>query len=382
MKRITNDEFIQKMSIENPNLIVLGEYKNRTTKIKYRCKTCNNEGEAMACHLYSLKCPYCTGRKVKKGFNDVATTHPHLIECFEDKTDAEKYTHGSSKKVNLVCPNCGLKKQMRISHLTRNNGMSCLKCSDGVSYPNKFCREMITQLPATNIYFEWQPEWCKLYKYFYDIYFEFNNNKYILEIDGEQHYYPTYGEEEFEKTIKHDRHKEKLAEEHNINLIRVKCFRNNKNQLIDNIYRSELQHIFDLSIIDFNACHKAGLTNLINEVCSYYNSTDAYTFQIAEKFRLSKSTIVNYLNYGHSIGICNFSKEDQEDHRVSRLREVSGKKVKAYDENHIFIGEFNTITECVNILSNKYNKKFTISNISKVCKGKGKSCFGFIFEYC
>ena len=58
---------------------------------------------------------------------------------------------------------------------------------DGFSYPNKISRQVFTKLPVQNLKFEYQDTWTD--KKIYDVCFEYNNKKYIVEIDGEQHFY-------------------------------------------------------------------------------------------------------------------------------------------------------------------------------------------------
>ena len=46
-------------------------------------------------------CPYCINKKVVRGFNDIATTHPDLIKYFVNIKDAYTHTYGSEDKVEM-----------------------------------------------------------------------------------------------------------------------------------------------------------------------------------------------------------------------------------------------------------------------------------------
>lgn len=48
-------------------------------------------------------CPYCAGRKVLKGFNDIGTTHPELTKHIVDENDAYSLSSGSRRKIELQC---------------------------------------------------------------------------------------------------------------------------------------------------------------------------------------------------------------------------------------------------------------------------------------
>lgn len=47
-------------------------------------------------------CPYCSFQKVLSGFNDLATTHPHLVQ-YVDGWDPTKVIGGTDKKLNWKC---------------------------------------------------------------------------------------------------------------------------------------------------------------------------------------------------------------------------------------------------------------------------------------
>lgn len=67
-KKKTNNQFLQELSIKNPNLIALEEYKTNNSKIKLKCKICNNEFEAKPVHLLSKNnptgCPKCSKKRM------------------------------------------------------------------------------------------------------------------------------------------------------------------------------------------------------------------------------------------------------------------------------------------------------------------------------
>jgi predicted GIY-YIG superfamily endonuclease len=48
-------------------------------------------------------CPYCGRGRTKAGVNDVATTHPHLVDYFVDKDEALTVTASSHRKVRAQC---------------------------------------------------------------------------------------------------------------------------------------------------------------------------------------------------------------------------------------------------------------------------------------
>lgn len=49
-------------------------------------------------------CPICVNKQVMVGFNDLATTHPHIVSQLYDPADATTVTAGTGKKLRWVCP--------------------------------------------------------------------------------------------------------------------------------------------------------------------------------------------------------------------------------------------------------------------------------------
>lgn len=76
------------------------------------------------------RCPYCSGRKVLIGFNDLTTKNPHLAHEWNYKKNGEMkpkdFTEHSGKKVWWICDK-GHEWQATINH--RSNGTDCPYCS-------------------------------------------------------------------------------------------------------------------------------------------------------------------------------------------------------------------------------------------------------------
>ena len=73
-------------------------------------------------------CPYCTGRKVLVGFNDLATTHPHLIKEV-DGWDPTLVIAGSSKKYDWICEN-GHRWNATLNNRTGKKPAGCAVCTN------------------------------------------------------------------------------------------------------------------------------------------------------------------------------------------------------------------------------------------------------------
>lgn len=76
----------------------------------------------------SRNCPYCSGREVLSGFNDLFTTHPKLVNMWSDKNelDPKNITYGSNKKAIWICS----RKHEFLSSVKRvTSGVGCPYCA-------------------------------------------------------------------------------------------------------------------------------------------------------------------------------------------------------------------------------------------------------------
>ena len=75
-------------------------------------------------------CPYCSGNKVLKGFNDLASLHPELAEEWDDANGELKpdmVTRRANREILWKCGRCGQTWKSRIADRTAGHG--CPVCS-------------------------------------------------------------------------------------------------------------------------------------------------------------------------------------------------------------------------------------------------------------
>lgn len=359
----------------NPTLRIVDEDIQLNTWVKVHCAICGQCFDKMLTSPFTLNrkssCAVCNNKTIIKGVNDVGTTRPDLIKYFKNKDDAYKYGDGMTKKLIFVCPDCGYEKELRIEVLARQ-GFGCPCCGDGVSYPNKFVRNFVKQLKVGNINFEYSPDWAK--RYFYDCYFEYNDNKYIIEVDGRQHFKDSSNFKlTLKETQKRDEEKTALAIENGCVLIRIDAQKSNKDYLSSQIKDSLLSELFDLTKIDWDKCDLSGTTNMAKKVCIYAEETmpDKYK-DICQKFNLHEDTIRGYLRQGVKYGWCSS--------RVIEKLTVP-KRVNVYDKNNVLLYVFNGIKKCSDEMSKIYNRNFSNKSISDNCHGIRDDYNGYIFKF-
>jgi hypothetical protein len=100
---------------------------NSSTMCVWKCGEHDHTYEAtVRRRAEGATCPYCSGRKILKGFNDVATTHPQVLEEWNDATyKPTELSAGSNKIVEWKCEN-GHNRKMSVKDKLK--GSRCGQC--------------------------------------------------------------------------------------------------------------------------------------------------------------------------------------------------------------------------------------------------------------
>lgn len=343
---------------------------------RYKCLICNSIDIINEYDLNRKRgCNVCCNRKIKIGYNDMWTTNPKLASLLANPSDGYKYTQNSNKKVDWLCPNCSnVIKNKQINNIN-NYYLSCPKCSDHISYPEKFIFNVLQQLLKDNFIYQFSKvnkKWCGKYKY--DFYFEINNDEYIIETHGLQHYsditsFKSCKGRNLQEEQENDKSKEKLAIRNGIqqeNYIIIDCRKSELEWIKDNILKSKLNDIFDLSRTDWNECHKYACNSLVKQACDLWNNGIKSTKEIGKIMHLYRGAVINYLKQGNKIKWCNYDATIEMQKTLFKRGQtnISKRKVICLNNNKIF----NSITE-----ASKYCQLKSRDGISDCCKGKRKT---------
>jgi very-short-patch-repair endonuclease len=337
---LKNDK--QNLTIVEQTHIFDGKQNIRKRKAyKYKCNDCGYVNITAENTLLNKRrvsgCPCCaqTNKKPVLGINTIWDTDPWMCELGLRKEDAQSYVRSSNKKVIVICPLCLREKQIDISAIYRDKSIKCI-CKDGKSYPSKV---MFSILEQSKIEFETEKKfsWCTyIYKDkvrygLYDFYFEKDNKKYIVEIDGSFHYKETKFNR-LQEVAEKDKIKDFLAKEHGITIVRIDCRESDIDYIQKNVDKS-LKDIIDLSKIDWVTAETFALSNLVKRVCDYKKeNNDATTTNLMKIFKLSRTTIQNYLKKGTKIGWCSYSPREEELKRNKKFSEFAKNRQKGLKE--------------------------------------------------
>ncbi|MBR2727144.1 MAG: hypothetical protein IKD71_04540, partial [Solobacterium sp.] len=112
-----------------PEMLTLGS----GIEVWWRCKKGHEYKARISRRVRGDGCPYCSGHKVEKGFNDLATLNPELAKEWHPTKNGsltpEMVAPNSNKKVWWQCKN-GHEWQAYISN--RNRGNKCPYCTHSI----------------------------------------------------------------------------------------------------------------------------------------------------------------------------------------------------------------------------------------------------------
>ena len=363
---------------------------------KYHCNKCGNE-DWISCNnlLYNDRgCNLCCkfSKRIVVGYNDIPTIAPWMVKYFKNEKDLLDTAPRSDKPKEMICPFCKTEKMFTPNKLFYRHSIGC-NCSDNVPYSEKFMFSVLKQL---NIEFIWQVtkndfKWVGNYRY--DFYFKYNNEDYIIETHGGQHYKDQKRGRTLEEEQENDRLKYELAINNEIkpeNYIVIDCRSVEYDYIKNSILNSNLNKLFNLSKIDWHKVYQYADKNIVKEICDYWhiekeiNGNEITTGTLKDIFSTSYNTIIPALKKGTKYGWCNYNPKEELYKAHVMAAKISGEKYSkplvAYKDSEI-IGYFRNAEECAKKLENIYGFEFKNNSIRRVCTKERKTYKGFVFEY-
>ena len=363
-KSLTNEEFLQKLKDNNIKYTPLEEYKGSHIKIKWMCNENNKHiFEAEPCDIYSGKniCPYCKRRKVFIGETDMWTERPDIASMLLNPDDGYKYFASGGQKLDWICPNCNNIVKNKIVNNVTQFGLFCPHCSDNMSFSEKFVYELFIQLKCEFIY-DKTTTWSNNKRY--DFYIP--SMGIIVEVNGIQHYEISFScnnSRSVKEEINNDKYKMNLALLNGIkHYIELDCRKSNFNYIKSSILNSELNNLFDLSIIDWEKCYKATSTSNVIICSDLWNNGMKNTKDISDYTGIHISSVISYLKRASEIGLCNYIKHYNSDKK--------SKKVLCIETNKVY--------ECI---SDVKKDGYCNTHISNCCNKKYETAYGLHWQF-
>ena len=374
-RKTPHEEFVQKVNSLHNNITVIGEYINNHTPIEFKCDKGHTWYATPSSILSGTGCPYCSGRNPIIGETSLWDTRPDVASLLKDLEDGYRYSAGSGKKIDFICPDCQTVQSKRIADVCQN-GLTCSSCSDGISYAEKFMSSVLTQL---KIDFQRQVskatsgfEWIK-YGYKYDFYIKIVDKKFFIETDGGLgHGNKTfYGEDDVEGA-KRDLIKDQMALEHGIQVIRIDCNYKKGERfeyIKENIITSQLSNLFDLSLIDWALCDRQAQKKIIVQIANLYN--DGYTMsEMITILNYDKRAIQRWLRQARKIGLCEYNARELAA-RDTSLKAKNAVAVNRYTTDNKYVNSYSSLTEAALDVGS------SASNIRRACNDSWRVVCGY-----
>lgn len=395
LNKITRDfrfDILLEVKTNNRDLVIVDrEYRIKSSKrkkqykkyYKYICNKCGYSGWILESNLINeCGCACCTNKVAVLGINTIYDTDPWMMELGVSEEVAKRYTRGSGKKVEVTCPDCGNKKEMRLSTIYDRKSICCT-CGDSFSYPEKFMSsilkqlnvEYVTQLSKTTF------DWCD--KYRYDFYIPSLNM--IIETHGMQHYEESgrKSARTLQEEQRNDKLKRELALYNGIkHYIIVDCKYSDSQYIKNSILNSKLNELFDLSNIDWLKCEEFALKNLVKEVCEYWNQKEEWetTTNLSLLFNIHDVTIRKYLERGTRLKWCSYDPKKEVKKVASKSGKLNSKQVEIFKDD-VSLGVFDSVAELERQSEELFGVKLIQSGISQVCLGIKEKYKNFKFKY-
>ena len=297
---------------------------------------------------------------------DLLGVDPHIAELLVNPEDGYKYAARNTVKLDFRCPNCDNIASRWLYYVTQTMSY-CQKCGDSRSYLERMMSAVLRDL---GIEFEIEKsfDWCrfelngKQRTGRYDFYFELNENRYLVEMHGDQHVNATaFTRMDITDTWKVDIAKEQLAKDNGYILIGIYCQVSDLESVKQEICNSDLSGIFDLSKVDWIECQKETITSRMMKAAELWNNGMKSTSQIAKRIGAKDRHVVcRYLKDCAANGLCDYTIEESREHCVINSKKTISKRIVLVNTGEVF----ESMTEG----GQKYG---AISDkIALVCKGK------------
>lgn len=210
-KKLTNEDYIEQLKEKGlwHRYRPLEEYKSNSVKIKHQCQTCSNIWDVSPNNLKAGRgCPKCSDKYVP-------TTENYREEAISLGYEPLEEYKGNNTPILHQCLTC--RHEWKAQPTNIKSGCGCPKCANTNKAENLVNDYLKTTYPNQ---FQAQKKFKGLVgagggHLSFDFYLEIGSNRYLIELQGIQHYQPTnWNPDYFHTQQEHDRRKYNYARDH------------------------------------------------------------------------------------------------------------------------------------------------------------------------
>ena len=267
-----------------------------------------------------------------------------------------------SSKLDWCCHHCNKVFQSSFSQVRYSDNFQCPFCGDNVSYPQKFIRELLSQLNEEYIP-EYSPEWSMNKRY--DFYLPKRNE--IWEVHGMQHYEERFKNIKKSRTLQeeqeNDEFKKQLSEKNGCKYIVIDARYSNMEYIKNSLFSLPEMRRYSLPKVQWSKCHEYACNNLVQIACDLWNTGLYDLFDISKIMKLHHVTIKRYLQSASILGMCNYEPFDNKKQVVQLT--LDKKLIKEFDSMH----------------EAERHTGISFKHISLCCLSKCKTAKGYIWMF-
>lgn len=371
--KLDNKRLMLLLAEKNIKYIPLEDCNGYTKKIKWLCYKSNHVFEATPSSILSGSgCPYCSGHKVLKGFNDLWTTHPHIAKMLRYPDVGYEKSHGSTYKTDWICPDCGHIIKNKAIHDVVFRRLYCDNCGSNISYPERVLSSFLNQLHVDFIR-DKTTSWSNRKRYDFIV----SDLSLIIECHGGQHYLDKecWTKNNLSEIKETDERKKNLAISNGIlYYVQLDCRNSSFEYIQKSICNSELSDIFDLTDFDWNLCKE----NICNLNYNYYQDILGLVKQgmstpkeIADTLHIKRDTASRYLTKMSDVGIIQYDSQLAMKNNYQHLKKILSKKVICVETGIIY----DSVTDAAIAYGT------SPSAISACCHGRTHTSMGLHWEF-
>ena len=283
--------------IKNKNYeIISGEYKNEDSVFVLKCKDCGNIVKTTYKKLKQQKkgCLVCQYNKIRK---DDKTFKTELKEKYNGNIESLESYKGTNNRIKVKCKICDNEWYATPDSLV-NKGIGCHICAKGVSYPNKFMKNLLLLFKDVIGKIEEEKQLNKINKNWTLGKHKFDfliNEKIVIEMDGGLH----------KNYLDIDKLKDEFAKKNNLEMIRINCdypsIKTRFEFIKNNTLNSKLGKILSLDKItneQWEKINEKSITTYKKEIYDFYIKNQNMSYkEIAKVFNKHPNTISKIINF-------------------------------------------------------------------------------------
>lgn len=207
-------------------LTTVDDYTDVKMNVDFICQKHGKQTVMLDNLIHGHGCRRCANEYVRDVLkHDIQYVKEYIESINGNKLlNPEDYNGTFERNLNILC-SCGNVFTTSFSNYSRHGVNTCYSCSCKESSGERRIRNL---LESNDIEFIQEKRFvdCRDNKPLpFDFYLP--NYNLIIEFDGQQHYEPKFGEENFMKLQEHDKIKNQYCEDNNINLLRIPYWEGN-----------------------------------------------------------------------------------------------------------------------------------------------------------